>query len=276
MAKRVDASDMVLAIVPWWVFSIAGVIVFIIAWALSVPQKTPDVYVAIGNGLNVIISMFLNIVGGILELLALILLVKSLGQRALLESQYSLESIRNISWQQFEQLVGEAYRRQGYTVIVTGGGGADGGVDLVLRRNDRLTVVQCKRWKTRQIKVNLLYELLGVMTANHADACIFVTSGTYTRDALAFAEGKPMTLVDGEALLRLIRTVQTAPVPVTASPTVAPARAVPVVSPTAPVCAKCGAAMVLRTAKKGPNPGEQFWGCANYPRCRGTHAVTAP
>jgi len=28
--------------------------------------------------------------------------------------------------------------------------------------------------------------------------------------------------------------------------------------------------MVLRTARRGPNSGNQFWGCAAYPRCKGT------
>jgi hypothetical protein len=35
-----------------------------------------------------------------------------------------------------------------------------------------------------------------------------------------------------------------------------------------PVCPKCGALMVLRTAKRGNTPGQQFYGCPNYPRCR--------
>lgn len=37
----------------------------------------------------------------------------------------------------------------------------------------------------------------------------------------------------------------------------------------APACPYCGAAMVLRTANKGERRGERFWGCPNYPRCRG-------
>ena len=37
----------------------------------------------------------------------------------------------------------------------------------------------------------------------------------------------------------------------------------------APCCPKCGGEMVLRTAKSGTNQGGQFWGCANYPQCRG-------
>jgi len=36
-----------------------------------------------------------------------------------------------------------------------------------------------------------------------------------------------------------------------------------------PNCPKCGAKMVLRTAKSGQKAGKQFWGCLNYPQCRG-------
>jgi hypothetical protein len=35
-----------------------------------------------------------------------------------------------------------------------------------------------------------------------------------------------------------------------------------------PTCPKCGAPMVLRTAKKGKRAGKQFWGCSAYPKCR--------
>lgn len=37
----------------------------------------------------------------------------------------------------------------------------------------------------------------------------------------------------------------------------------------APSCPKCDQLMVLRTARKGANAGNQFWGCSKYPRCRG-------
>jgi len=36
-----------------------------------------------------------------------------------------------------------------------------------------------------------------------------------------------------------------------------------------PVCPKCGSPMILRTAKSGANAGNHFWGCSNYPNCRG-------
>ena len=36
------------------------------------------------------------------------------------------------------------------------------------------------------------------------------------------------------------------------------------------VCPVCGGKLVLRTAKKGPNAGNQFYGCSNYPKCKYT------
>ncbi len=35
------------------------------------------------------------------------------------------------------------------------------------------------------------------------------------------------------------------------------------------MCPRCGAPMVLRTARQGARAGKQFYGCSNYPRCRG-------
>ncbi|MFM4972772.1 NERD domain-containing protein [Aeromonas veronii] len=35
-----------------------------------------------------------------------------------------------------------------------------------------------------------------------------------------------------------------------------------------PLCPRCGNPMVLRTAKRGDNRGNRFWGCSGYPKCR--------
>lgn len=36
-----------------------------------------------------------------------------------------------------------------------------------------------------------------------------------------------------------------------------------------PACPDCSSDMILRTAKRGSNAGNQFWGCSNFPRCKG-------
>lgn len=187
-------------------------------------------------------------------------------RRKLLEKQTGLDTVREMSWQDFELLVGEAYRRQGYRVEDTGGGGPDGGVDLILRRNGETVLVQCKRWRTRDVGVSPVRELRGAVARDRAARGIFVTCRTFTSAAIAEAQGQPIELVDGKALLELVRQAQGQAVPAQEMQT--PPRHD---SPDAPpACPKCGEPMIRRTARSGPNVGSQFWGCPAFPKCRGT------
>ncbi|HVM51154.1 MAG TPA: four helix bundle suffix domain-containing protein [Candidatus Acidoferrum sp.] len=45
-------------------------------------------------------------------------------------------------------------------------------------------------------------------------------------------------------------------------------------TPKAPCCPLCGKPMALRTARKGPHTGSQFWGCSAYPGCKGTRQLS--
>jgi hypothetical protein len=44
-------------------------------------------------------------------------------------------------------------------------------------------------------------------------------------------------------------------------------------SETVPHCPVCNALMVKRLARRGVSTGSSFWGCSNYPKCRGTRAL---
>nr|WP_301002462.1 restriction endonuclease [Capsulimonas corticalis] len=195
----------------------------------------------------------------------IVITIQRFARRRLLDAQSSLESIRQLSWSDFERLVGEAYRRQGYQVEERGGSGADGGVDLVLRRSGEKVFVQCKRWRNRTVGVSVVRELYGAMAAEGATAGIVATVGRYTADAMEFARGKHLTLVDGEALLALVRSGQGSAA--SASPVTTAAEAL---ATNTAACPACGAEMVRRTARRGANAGGEFWGCSQYPRCRGT------
>ncbi len=39
------------------------------------------------------------------------------------------------------------------------------------------------------------------------------------------------------------------------------------------LCPLCGAKLVMRTARKGQNAGQQFWGCSSFPNCRYTKNI---
>jgi len=171
-------------------------------------------------------------------------------------------ALNDMNWQQFEALVGEAFRRKGYTVAETGGGGADGGIDLVLKKAGETFLVQCKQWKAYKVGVTTVRELYGVMAAKGATGGFVVTSGVFTDEARAFAEGRNIELMDGKALHVLIRGVSVPDKAASYSPAATTA--------SAPACPVCQAAMVKRTAKRGANSGNAFWGCSQYPGCKGT------
>jgi restriction system protein len=99
-------------------------------------------------------------------------------------------------------------------------------------------------------------------TAKRADGIIIVTSGKFTREAIAFAEGKPIRLINGQSLLVLVQSVQSH------RNDSSPKIETKTEPPSAPVCPNCGKPMVLRTAKRGENIGSQFWGCSGYPACK--------
>ncbi len=40
-----------------------------------------------------------------------------------------------------------------------------------------------------------------------------------------------------------------------------------------PVCPLCGKPMVRREQKRGDRAGSEFWGCSDYPRCRGSRTI---
>lgn len=172
----------------------------------------------------------------------------------------STDDLAGLTWSQFERYVGEFYRRRGFTVTPRGGSLSDGGVDLTLTdaSGERL-IVQCKHWKNRRVGVSRLRELWGVLSDEKADGAIFITSDSFTPEAIAFASGKRLELIDRSRLRAMIAAVKgsdTEPTP-------------------GPECPRCGSPMLLRIAKRGDNVGEKFWGCSTYPACKGTRPATA-
>jgi restriction system protein len=159
----------------------------------------------------------------------------------------------NMSWSDFELLVGEHFRKQGYKVQETSGG-ADGGIDLVLEKNGEKYFVQCKQWKAYKVGVKIIRELLGVMVGGGATGGFVVTSGQFTKDAIGFARENNITLLDGVKLHQIISSGSQSKVEIQKS--------------TTPICPKCGTQMVKRVARKGKKAGEEFWGCSDFPKCR--------
>lgn len=206
---------------------------------------------------------------GLCWIAALLSFLRARYRRHLLDTRTTLESLAVGGWRQFEQLVGEAFRRQGYTVEETGLGGPDGGIDLILRKDGRRILVQCKQWKRQQVGVSVVREMAGLLAHHRADAVRIVCIGAFTRDAEAFAQGMPIELMDGATLLEMIQASRNADVWPTApnpriEPKIAPPKETPALSEG---CPRCGSTLVQRTNRR---TGESFFGCSQFPRCRGS------
>ncbi len=69
-----------------------------------------------------------------------------------------------------------------------------------------MTFVQCKHFAVRRVDVRPVRELYGVMTAHGAQRGVVICSGDFTAPAREFARKVGhVTLVDGPALLELVR-----------------------------------------------------------------------
>ncbi|MGN6234192.1 MAG: restriction endonuclease [Trinickia sp.] len=135
---------------------------------------------------------------------------KARAKRELIARQHGLASIAQLSWPEFEELVGELYRQRGFNVTPRARGGADGGIDIVLELDGALTLVQCKHWKSTTVGAPIVREMMGIIFDQRAVAGKIVCSGKFTRQAVEFAKGKPIELVNGEALWSLVEETKRA------------------------------------------------------------------
>ncbi len=84
----------------------------------------------------------------------------------------------------------------------------DGGIDIIAYSDSPVFsgkyVVQCKDW-TGSVGEGVIRDLYGVVTAESANKGILITTGTITKSAQKFSEGKPLELIDGQELNRLMQ-----------------------------------------------------------------------
>lgn len=88
----------------------------------------------------------------------------------------------------------------------------DGGIDGYGYHTDandfRTTrvVIQCKRYNTAPVREPEINQFLGAMNKYQADYGVFITNGRFTNSARQAArEGSPITLIDGNDLVKLIK-----------------------------------------------------------------------
>jgi restriction system protein len=220
MARRQAFFDELMefgSTLPWRVAVVSAVGAFIGLHVVAVKTSSPvtgttlaDLGGAVQHDLIHVFAVLLQyaVPAGLL-IGAIIGFVKQSRAKSLVSStRANPKTIAEMSWRDFERLIGEAFRLRGFTVTGFGGSGRDGGVDLALVKNGERFLVQCKHWRTQQVGVTVIRELNGVIAAMEAHGGYVVTGGQFTREAREFAHNTKIGLIDRDALEELIDSVR--------------------------------------------------------------------
>ena len=124
-----------------------------------------------------------------------------------------LSAIAKMSPKKFEAFSRALLNRMGVEftekgVQISNDGGIDGygyHIDANDFRTTRV-VIQCKRYNVAPVTEPEINQFLGAMNKYQADYGVFITNGRFTNSARTAArEGSPITLIDGNELVRLVK-----------------------------------------------------------------------
>lgn len=206
MNESDNAFDRVLT---WYVTNVPGWLVAVTA-LLFYPVLGLVVPLALGWSIPNLVST--NVFGvtsaAALCLVWLVVRLEANRRRHLVEWTSNL---RLLTAEEFEWLVGEVFRREGWTVQETGRQDRpDGNVDLRLAKGRARRLVQCKRWTSNQVGVNDIRAFAGTLLREDVAGAqgIFVTLSSFTEQAEHEAVKVGLTLVDGRELYKRVESVR--------------------------------------------------------------------
>lgn len=120
------------------------------------------------------------------------------------------DALARLTWQDFEHLLAEHYRDDGYVVEhhtpIASLADLNAGLDLRLRRGSETVIVQCRHWDAEEVQLPEINQLLGNMLNEAATKGVFITRGRYSSGAKALMRRQPrLQLIDGDILRMMLR-----------------------------------------------------------------------
>lgn len=249
----------------WGVFALAGLLLLCIGQHPTSPLPEPtNTTFFLGTGL-------------VLVPLEIFLTWRSRRVRfAQLENARSLNELRTLTPAQFEELVAETYRRMGHQAKVVGATG-DHGIDVLIKcRDGQKWAIQCKRWRS-SIGEPVVRDFYGAMLHEKVNKGAIITTGTFTAQAVEWARGKPISLYDGQAFLRLVNHLRkkgpkTKPITAPKAPP-KPTITIEKTKRRLPRCPICGQVVRPYKPRNAQPDGRRFYRCCRYPYCKGVICI---
>lgn len=177
------------------------------------------------NGISLLLALFIYLIGsclfsqnnphfnilGFITLglvgLGFIFIVYKLVKKALAERElFNLqrvdrETIDKLTPIELEQLVGQIYKDLGYNVHVSEGK-KDHGIDVEARKEEKLIVVQCKRWG-KPVGEAAVRDLCGVRHHVNATGAALVSLSGFTQPAMDYARQNKINLIGKDKLISM-------------------------------------------------------------------------
>jgi restriction system protein len=117
----------------------------------------------------------------------------------------SIRKLKKLSWESFETLSLHFFREQGWKVTGNTLKGADGGVDLWMKKRGTEAIVQCKKYEDARVTIKVIREMYGLMHEHGVDKAFVITTSEFTKECYRFVEDKEIELINGERLVEKIK-----------------------------------------------------------------------
>lgn len=172
---------------PWWISLAIGAVIGLVA-AAALP---PDFRVA-------------GAVSGFpFFVISVMAAYRQRGQPSAAQVAQTLESVSAMAWPAFARALETAFQRDGYAVQR----GTAPGVDFVLERQGRTTLVSARRWKAARIGLEPLRELQAAREAADAQEAICIALGEFTDNTRPFVREHNLTLWQSAELAKALRGI---------------------------------------------------------------------
>jgi len=116
----------------------------------------------------------------------------------------SVKKLKKLEWGEFEHLCRLLFEEEGWKVTENEKKGADGGVDLWMKKRRTTAIVQCKKYEDARVTIKVIREMYGLIYEYDVDEAFIVTTSEFTKECYRFVEDKSITLINGESLVRRI------------------------------------------------------------------------
>lgn len=201
MKKDLSFFDF-LAQIPWWV-SVSLSASFYLFLKYGVPffenqgKLVNDAHVSLG-------PVFAPVVALAFLAPATFSFLKSSKQKKLHELREDIEEIQELSWAELNDMVAKAYAKSGYMILVNDSYTSDPSIDIVMRKSANLYLLQSRYWRNRKVSLREVKKLFALMHEKQASGIFLLTTGIFTKNARRYAIGRPINLVNGIQLVKLL------------------------------------------------------------------------